>query len=133
VTRRLAGGRLPGGLPHRWPWIAACAVLALCFVACDGPGNRTTAELYPKYCARCHGEDGRGVPKQLARYPKADLTRSTARGGAAREFIYRRIAEGYGPMPAFARRLSRQEIERLVDYTLKLASGGAPAQPRGGS
>jgi mono/diheme cytochrome c family protein len=32
-----------------------------------------------------------------------------------------RIAEGYGPMPAFKRRLEPQEVERLVDYTLQLS------------
>lgn len=99
---------------------------ALLTGGCDGPGDRSADVLYGKYCARCHGDDGRGVPRQLARYPKADLTRSPARGDAARGFYYRRIARGYGPMPAFSRRLSPQEIERLVDYSLALARTGAP-------
>ena len=106
--------------------------VALLAAGCDGPGDRSAAELYTKYCARCHGADGRGVPRQLARYPKADLTRSQARGDAARGFYQRRIAEGYGPMPAFSRRLSPQEIERLVDYGLALAKTGAPPAPPAG-
>lgn len=100
---------------------------------CERTGDRPAALLYEKYCARCHGADGRGVPRQVARYPKADLTRSEARGDAARGFFHRRIAKGYGPMPGFSRRLSPQEIERLVDYSLAIARTGAPPDgPAGG-
>jgi mono/diheme cytochrome c family protein len=38
-----------------------------------------------------------------------------------RAAIRKRIAEGTGPMPAFKRRLDPQEVERLVDYTIKLS------------
>ena len=40
---------------------------------------------------------------------------------ADRAAIRKRIAEGVGPMPAFKRRLDPQEVERLVDYTIKLS------------
>jgi mono/diheme cytochrome c family protein len=121
-----------GALSALAPLMAFLAVpaLALLAAACDRPGNRSAEVLWPKYCARCHGEDGRGVPKQLARYPNADLTRSRARGGAARAFFERRIAQGYGPMPGFSRRLSRPELERLVDLSLKLAEIPDEAPPR---
>jgi mono/diheme cytochrome c family protein len=121
---------------RRIPALAVAALLAAAglagFSGCDRPGNRSAAELYPKYCARCHGPDGRGVPRQTKSHPKADLTLTEARGGGARDFFYRRIAEGYGPMPAFSRKLSPQEIERLVDYTMALARGEVPpAAPKG--
>jgi len=108
----------------------SCMGLAHLTAACDGPGDRSAEALWPKYCVRCHGEDGRGVAKQLARYPNADLTRSRARGGGARAFFERRIAQGYGPMPGFSRRLSRQELERLVNLSLKLAGIPETVPPR---
>ena len=109
--------------------LAFALVLVLILIssaACERPGNRSVQELYPKHCARCHGADGRGNPVQVGRYPNLDLTRSQARGAGARAFVYRRIAEGYGPMPGFSKKLSRQEIERLADYSLELGAA-APA------
>jgi mono/diheme cytochrome c family protein len=117
VRRRPAAIALALGL-------ALLLALALLGAGCDRPGNRSAEELWAKYCARCHGADGRGVPRQLARYPNADLTRSRARGGEARAFFRRRIAEGYGPMPGFSQRLSPPELERLVDTSLRLAKKG---------
>jgi hypothetical protein len=38
-----------------------------------------------------------------------------------RAAVRRRIREGYGPMPGFARRLDAQETERLIDFTFQLA------------
>ena len=106
------------------PTTTALAIIALTLLctACERPGDRSAAELYPRQCARCHGADGRGNPVQLARYPNLDLTRSLARGGDARPFFRRRIAQGHGPMPGFSRKLSAPEIERLVDYSLQLAA-----------
>jgi cytochrome c5 len=99
--------------------MVAAAVLAVSAAAC-GPGDRTAEEIYPKVCARCHGADGKGAPQQVRLYPKADLTISELRGIPGRRAIYRRIAEGYGPMPGYAHKLSQAEIERLVDYCVKL-------------
>jgi mono/diheme cytochrome c family protein len=47
-----------------------------------------------------------------------------------RAALRRRIADGYGPMPAFKRRLSPAEIERMIDFTLRLQE---PYPPRGGN
>jgi mono/diheme cytochrome c family protein len=125
VTARRPGRRLAA--------LTALLAAVAMTTGCERPGDRGAAELYAKYCARCHGADGRGVPRQLARYPRADLTLSEARGDAARDFFHRRIAEGYGPMPGFSRRLSPQELERLVDYSLAIARTGAPPDgPAGG-
>jgi mono/diheme cytochrome c family protein len=93
----------------------------LAFAGCGSPPDRPVAELYPKFCARCHGADGRGDPRQLPLYPKVDLTQGKWKGPADRMALYRQIADGYGPMPGFQHRMSQQEIERLVEYTLKLS------------
>ena len=111
-----------------FPAFVVLLTFALATAGCDRPGDRSAGVLWSKYCARCHGDDGRGVPKQLARHPNADLTRSRARGAAARIFFERRIAQGHGPMPGFSRKLSRAELERLVDRSLELA--GIPDSPK---
>lgn len=107
--------------------LGAALLLAAVAAGCAGEKDRSAEEIYPRYCARCHGDDGKGVPQQVRLYPEADLTSSDLRGIPGRRAIYRRIAEGYGPMPGYAHKLSQAEIERLVDYCLKLQ---APAPAR---
>ena len=98
--------------------LAALAVAA--GVAGCARKNLTTPELYDAYCTRCHGDRGQGDPRSLTLYPRASLLASPMALRGDRAAIRERIAEGYGPMPAFKRRLEPQEIERLVDYTLQL-------------
>jgi mono/diheme cytochrome c family protein len=104
---------------------ALAAVSALWAAACGPPQDRTAKELYPEYCARCHGADGKGDPRNVNLYPALNLTQSKLVGRDARFMIYRRIAQGYGPMPGFAHRLSPVEIGRLTDYTTKLGPAAA--------
>jgi mono/diheme cytochrome c family protein len=68
------------------------------------------------------------VPKQRARYPRVDLLAEPYRGSGARDFVRRRIAAGRGPMPAFRRKLTPGEIEKLVDYVLRLNARGRAGQ-----
>jgi mono/diheme cytochrome c family protein len=82
--------------------------------------NLTSPEIYELYCTRCHGERGQGDPRSLTLYPHANLLVSPMMLRGDRAAIRQRIAEGYGPMPGFKRRLTPQELERLVDYTLQL-------------
>ena len=83
--------------------------------------NLTTPELYATYCARCHGERGEGKGDNLALYPHLNLLTSPMARRGDRAAVRQRIRDGYGPMPGFARRLDRQEVERLVDFTFQLA------------
>jgi mono/diheme cytochrome c family protein len=96
---------------------AALAVLAGC-----ARKNLTAPELYSTYCARCHGEQGKGKgdPEDLILYPHLNLLTSPVVRGGDRAAVRQRIREGYGPMPGFARRLTPQELERLVDFTFQL-------------
>jgi mono/diheme cytochrome c family protein len=80
----------------------------------------TPPELYELYCARCHGADGAGDKRSLNLYPNLDLLRSPMVSRGDRGIVRRRIAGGYGPMPGFSHRLSDEEIEGLVDFTLQL-------------
>lgn len=96
------------------------AALAVVTAGCSRK-NLSTPEIYELYCTRCHGERGQGDPRSLTLYPHANLLVSPMMLRGDRAAIRERIAEGYGPMPGFKRRLTPQEVERLVDYTLQLS------------
>jgi mono/diheme cytochrome c family protein len=89
-------------------------------LACGSPSSgRPAADLYAEYCARCHGEDGRGEPRQLQLDPNLDLRKSVVVARGARGLIYQRITRGYGSMPAFGHKLERGDVEALVDFVLR--------------
>jgi mono/diheme cytochrome c family protein len=96
--------------------------VALPFLAGCARKDLTTPELYSTYCARCHGERGRGKGDAEARalYPHLNLLASPMVLRGDRQAVRQRIREGYGPMPGFARRLTPGEVERLVDFTFQL-------------
>jgi mono/diheme cytochrome c family protein len=76
-------------------------------------------------CARCHGADGRGetvVGRMLSvpDFTDVDWWKKEARDG---RFI-ESITEGKNEMPAFGKKLSRQEIRSLVAYVRRF---GKPA------
>ena len=98
-----------------------CLFAAFALVAGCARKNLTSPEIYELYCTRCHGERGQGDPRSLTLYPHANLLVSPMMLRGDRAAIRERIAEGYGPMPGFKRRLTPQEVERLVDYTLQLS------------
>ncbi|MEZ5312709.1 MAG: cytochrome c [Thermoanaerobaculia bacterium] len=97
----------------------AAALLGL-LAACGPPTSGLSAEeLYREQCARCHGDDGRGDPRQLALSPAVDLTRSRMIRRRARGAIYQRITQGYGSMPAFSYKLERGDVDLLIAHVLK--------------
>ena len=95
------------------------AVLPLLLLA--GCRDLPAPELYERHCARCHGDRGQGVPRGLKLYPKLDLLASSMVWQGDRAAVRQRIAEGHGRMPGFKRRLTQEEIERLVDFTFQLS------------
>ncbi len=109
--------------------LAVAAVLGGGGIACGPAPRPESAEgLYRLFCARCHGDDGRGTRAQLESYPKADLLLSEAIARGDRAAVLRRTAEGYGPMPAFRDKLSAEELDQVTDFVLALA-----APPDGGA
>ncbi len=102
------------------PRTALLLLASLLSVGCARK-NLTTPELYATYCARCHGEQGEGKGDNLALYPHLNLLTSPMVRRGDRAAVRQRIRDGYGPMPGFARRLDRQEVERLVEFTFQLA------------
>lgn len=72
--------------------------------------DNTTASLFAQHCAQCHGTDRLGgtgpalLPENLERLKPAGAVKTISAGRAATQ------------MPAFAGKLSRQEIQALTDF-----------------
>ncbi len=103
--------------------LAALLSLAACARDRSAPG------LYRSYCRRCHGQNGEGPKRPVRLYPHLDLRSSPMVLRGDRAAVRQRIAEGHGPMPSYSKRLTPEELERLVDFTLRIPS--QPLQPAG--
>jgi len=104
---------------RRGGWLLAGLAVAIVTDSCSSPD---AAALYTKNCARCHGADGRGDPRQVGLYPDLDLTEASPVKLQARGILYRRISQGYGAMPGFAGRLEQDELDALVTYLNRFAA-----------
>lgn len=104
------------------PGSALLLLAALPLLAGCAKKPETPPEIYAAYCARCHGDqgEGKGNARSLKLYPHLNLLVSPMVLQGDRALVRDRIAKGYGPMPGFSRRLSPQELESLVDFTLAL-------------
>jgi cbb3-type cytochrome c oxidase subunit III len=82
-----------------------------------GDVQRDARAIFESKCATCHGKDGRAKTLK-AKFNKArDLTDAAWQAEASDERIYNSIANGRGQkMPAFAKKLSRAEVESLAIY-----------------
>ena len=97
---------------------AGLAVAAL--AAGCGPDPSTPAGLYYRQCARCHGVDGTGNPRAAKTMEGLDLTRSEMIAAGDRAAVRENLVHGEGSMPGFGEKLTREQIEALVGYTLEL-------------
>jgi len=84
------------------------------------PREAEVAELFRNNCARCHGADGRGQTPSGELYKAPDLTdeewwQKNSDINGTRSLIGI-VTRGKGAMPAFGKKLKRNEISRLVDY-----------------
>jgi mono/diheme cytochrome c family protein len=81
---------------------------------------RTAAALYARNCASCHGRDG-GAKTLKARVNHArKLSEAEWQNRVSDERIFNSIINGKGKMPAYAKKLSEQEIDSLVTYVRSL-------------
>ncbi|HEX8558488.1 MAG TPA: c-type cytochrome [Pyrinomonadaceae bacterium] len=109
-------------------WAAAAAFAAAAVsAAAAGPGpqrRESQAErgraVYADRCVRCHGADGRGqtrMGQDVGAPDMSDPAWQKARGDAR---MIASVADGRGQMPAFKKRLSRQDIAASVVYVRTL-------------
>ena len=109
--------------------VVACFALVIGFLRAgmvEGALQRQTSsrkskvdELFNKNCARCHGADGRADTQSGRLYQTPDLTdpawwkkNSAITSPRSLRSI---VTKGKGGMPAFGKKLTRTEINLLVD------------------
>jgi mono/diheme cytochrome c family protein len=107
---------------------AVCLALAVLFLVSGsvrGDLQRSTSrvrkvdELFNRNCARCHGADGRGDTPSGHLFKSPDFTdpewwkkNSTITGTRTLRSV---VARGKAGMPGFGKKLSKSEINLLVD------------------
>jgi mono/diheme cytochrome c family protein len=82
--------------------------------------DRSAGDLYKKYCASCHGKDGRGKTFKGKLTHARDLTDRAWQDDMSDERFFNSIMKGKNKMPAFSKKLSESEIESLVRYVRAL-------------
>ncbi len=94
------------------------AVFAFAFQSCSKKTSVPTAEKKPaidnkmvfaNFCARCHGSEGTN-----GKAPNLALAKGT------HDELVSTITNGYGHMPAFADKLSKDEISAVADFVVGL-------------
>ena len=78
--------------------------------------DRAASVVYKKYCASCHGQDGRSKTFKAKLNHARDLTDAEWQSRVSDERIYNVISNGRGKMPGFEKKLSLTEIESLVTF-----------------
>jgi mono/diheme cytochrome c family protein len=84
---------------------------------------RTAPQLYGKYCASCHGRDGRAKTNKGKFSHARDVTEATWQDDVSDERIFNSIMNGRnvrGNMPGFKDKLNEKEVDSLVSYVRDL-------------
>lgn len=94
----------------------------------NSSGNRSSSTksadvLFKQNCARCHGADGRGETAIGKIMNTPDMTDADWwRKQGSNAALARIVSNGKGGMPAFKKKLTRQEINSLVSYVRRFKS-----------
>lgn len=77
-------------------------------------------KVFTQTCAKCHGTDGRGDTENGETLGVPDFTDAAWQEGASDKRLIVSVTHGRGGMPAFEKRLSKEEIAALVAYVRSL-------------
>ncbi len=70
--------------------------------------------LFKEYCAKCHGEDGRGQTPKGKQLKARDFTDSQWQSDKSDADLIKTVTKGGEDMPAFGKKLTKEQIECLV-------------------
>lgn len=76
--------------------------------------------VYAERCARCHGSDGQGRTRMGESVESPDLSDPAWQRGRTDARMITSVANGRGQMPAFRKKLTRQDIAASVAYVRTL-------------
>jgi len=87
-------------------------------------GGQSQAErgraVYEARCTRCHGADGAGKTRMAEVVEPPDMTDPEWQRRRSNARMIASVADGRGQMPAFKKKLTRQEITAAVAYVRTL-------------
>lgn len=90
---------------------------AVPYMPTEQSSGEDAAELFSLHCAACHGVGGNGKSYVAAQPGMPDVGDLTAPSSTPEERASI-LAEGRGAMPAFEKRLTTDQRNRLIDYIL---------------
>ncbi len=77
------------------------------------------SELFKQYCAKCHGEDGKGQTQQGKKLSARDFTDAEWQADESDAEFIEAVTEGKDDMPPFGKKLTREQIESLVKHDVR--------------
>ena len=72
------------------------------------------SDLFKQYCAKCHGEDGKGQTAKGKQLKARDFTDAEWQADESDAALIKSVTEGKDDMPPFGKKLTPEEIESLV-------------------
>jgi len=70
--------------------------------------------LFKEYCVKCHGEDGTGNTPKGKQLMARDFTDAEWQSSKSDADLVKTITKGGEDMPAFGKKLTKEQIESLV-------------------
>jgi mono/diheme cytochrome c family protein len=105
---------------RRIPMLALLGCLAAATPVDAQPGQAEV--LWRRRCAMCHGSEGDGRTQMGERYGLGDFTSPAWQRARSDEQIRAAILDGGRGMPAFRSRLSRAQLDALVELIRSFSS-----------
>ncbi len=72
------------------------------------------SETFDKYCAKCHGDDGKAKTFKGKMLKARNFTDAEWQAGETDAELIHSVTEGKDDMPAFGKKLTAEQIESLV-------------------
>lgn len=81
--------------------------------------NAHPSEEYKKYCAKCHGEDGKAQTQRGKSLDAQDLTDAEFQSSESDAALIEAVTDGKDDMPPFGKKLTKEQIESLVKFDVR--------------
>ena len=113
----MKNARVLGGVLIAAAWMGA-AVLPAAGGEKSNPapaaGDQHPSALFVEYCAKCHGQDGTGNTPRGKQLMARDFTDPEWQSSKKDDQLIKQVRDGSEDMPAFGKKLTKEQIEGLV-------------------
>jgi mono/diheme cytochrome c family protein len=81
------------------------------------------SELFKQYCAKCHGENGKGDTPKGQQLMARDFTDAEWQAGESDSELIKSVTNGKEDMPPWGKKLTKEQIESLVKNDVRGFAG----------